>query len=154
MAGLPMVKEILAQSVKKPVTNLFPAVRLPKSITGFLGSVAEVKAEIVPPVETPPAFRGKIAYDRSACNGCGLCLKVCPAHAIDQVVYPPVTVQVTDAEGNVTEKVKKEKRIRIYVSSCIFCGQCTDICAKNALSLQNEFLLATEDRFAESQIVE
>ncbi|HJK51562.1 MAG TPA: 4Fe-4S binding protein, partial [Methanocorpusculum sp.] len=82
MAGLPMVKEILAQSVKKPVTNLFPAVRLPKSITGFLGSVAEGKAEIVPPVETPPAFRGKIAYDRSACNGCGLCLKVCPAHAI------------------------------------------------------------------------
>ena len=52
------------------------------------------------------------------------------------------------------EKVKKEKRIRIYVASCIFCGQCTDVCAKSALSLDDEFLLATEDRFAESQIVE
>ncbi len=151
---LPMFREILSQSVKKPATNLFPAARLPKSITGFLGSVADGKAEIVPPVATPAAFRGKIAYDRTICNGCGLCLKVCPAHAIEQVVYPPMTVRVTDAEGNVTEKVKTEKRIRIYVSSCIFCGQCTDICAKNALSLEDAFLLATEDRFAESQIVE
>lgn len=149
-----MLKEILTQSVKKPVTNLFPAVRLPKSITGFLSSAAEGKAEILPPVETPPAFRGKISYDRAACNGCGLCMKVCPAHAIEQVVYPPVTVRVTDAEGNVSEKVKKEKRIRIYVGNCIFCGQCTDICAKNALAMSDAFLLATEDRFAESQIVE
>ena len=171
MAGLPMLREILAQSVKKPVTNLFPAVRLPKSVTGFLGSAAEGKAEILPPVETPPAFRGKISYDRAACNGCGLCMKVCPAHAIEQVVYPPVTVRVTDAEGNgskakpclaeqaqracrLSEKVKKEKRIRIYVGNCIFCGQCTDICAKNALAMGDAFLLATEDRFAESQIVE
>lgn len=154
MAGLPMFKEILVQSVKKPVTNLFPALRLPKSITGFLGSVAEGKVAITPPVATPPAFRGKIEYDRTACNGCGLCLKVCPAHAIEQVVYPPVTVSVTDAEGNVSAKVKKEKRVRIYVANCIFCGQCTDICSRNALSMSSEFLLATEDRFAESQIVE
>lgn len=154
MAGLPMLREILTQSVKKPVTNLFPAVHLPKSITGFLGSAAEGKAEILPPVETPPAFRGKISYDRAACNGCGLCMKVCPAHAIEQVVYPPVTIRVTDAEGNSSEKVKKEKRIRIYVGNCIFCGQCTDICAKNALAMGDAFLLATEDRFAESQIVE
>ena len=154
MAGLPMMKEILVQSVKKPVTNLFPAVRLPRSITGFLGSIAEGKAAITPPVPTPAAFRGKIVYDRAACNGCGLCLKVCPAHAIEQVVYPPVTVSVTDAEGNVFEKVKKEKRIRIYVASCIFCGQCIDICAKKALSQSPEFLLAAEDRFAETQIIE
>lgn len=154
MAGLPMFKEILMQSVKKPVTNLFPAVHLPKSITSFLGSVAEGKAEIIPPVQTPPAFRGKIVYDRAVCNGCGLCLKVCPAYAIEQIAYPPVTVSVTDAEGNVTEKMNIEKRIRIYVASCIFCGQCTDICAKSALSMSDEFLLATEDRFAESQIVE
>lgn len=154
MAGLPMLREILVQSVKKPVTNLFPAVRLPKSITGFLGSVAEGKAAVTPPVETPPAFRGRIVYDRDACNGCGLCLKVCPAHAIEQVVYPPVTVRMTDAEGNVSEKVKKEKRVRIYVSSCIFCGQCTDICSRDALRMGDAFLIATEDRFAEEQIVE
>lgn len=149
-----MLKEILVQSVKKPVTNLFPAIRLPHSITEFLGRVDAGTAKIVPPIVTPQKFRGKILYDRNACNGCGLCLKVCPAHAIEPIAYPPVTVSVTDAEGTVTEKVKKEKRIRIYVSSCIFCGQCTDICSKNALSMSDEFLLATEDRFAEHQIVE
>ncbi|MDR3102088.1 MAG: 4Fe-4S binding protein [Methanocalculaceae archaeon] len=154
MAKLPMFREILGQSVKKPVTNLFPTIRMPKSITRFFRSVTEGKAEIVPPVATPPVFRGKIVYDRTACNGCGLCLKVCPTHAIEQVAYPPMTVTVTDEKGNVTEKLKTEKRIRIYIASCVFCGQCSDICTKGAVAMGNEFLLATEDRFAEEQIAE
>jgi formate hydrogenlyase subunit 6/NADH:ubiquinone oxidoreductase subunit I len=157
MAGLPMMKEILMQSIKKPVTNLFPATRLPKSITKFFESVAEGKTEIIPPIATPPEFRGKIVYDRNSCNGCGLCQKVCPAHAIEQVVYLPMTNNRTNLEGNVTENTKEmrmEKRIRIYVANCVFCGQCTDICSKNALSMSDEFLLATEDRFAKTQIVD
>jgi formate hydrogenlyase subunit 6/NADH:ubiquinone oxidoreductase subunit I len=81
-------------------------------------------------------------------------LKICPAHAIEQVDYPSATICVTNTENNVTEKVKREKRIRIYVASCVFCGQCTDICSKSALSMSDEFLLATENRFAETQIVE
>jgi formate hydrogenlyase subunit 6/NADH:ubiquinone oxidoreductase subunit I len=157
MAGLPMVKEILIQSIKKPVTNLFPVTRLPKSITKFFESVAEGKMKIIPPIATPPGFRGKIAYNRNICNGCGLCLKVCPAHAIEQVVYPPMTNSGTNLESNVTKNIKEmktEKRIRIYVANCVFCGQCTDICSKNALSMSGEFLLATEDRFAETQVVD
>lgn len=151
---LPMFREVLSQSVKKPATNLFPAPRLPDSITGFLDLVANGKAEIIPPVPTPLNYRGKIQYDRNTCIGCGLCLKVCPAHAIEQVVYPPVKVTVTDAEGKVSEKMKTEKRIRIYVSSCIFCGQCTDICPKDSLSMSDAFLLATVDRFSDEQVVE
>jgi formate hydrogenlyase subunit 6/NADH:ubiquinone oxidoreductase subunit I len=57
-------------------------------------------------------------------------------------------------EGNIIENMKMEKRIRIYVANCVFCGQCTDICSKNALLMSDEFLLATEDRFAETQIVD
>ena len=144
----PMLKEILVQSVKKPVTNLFPAARLPKTITGFLGQVSEGKAALVPPVETPAAMRGKLLYDRNLCNGCGLCMKVCPAHAIEHVVYPAPPAK--DAE----DKPRAQKRVRIYVGNCIFCGQCIDICPKGAISQSPEFLLATEDRFAESQIIE
>ncbi|MDR0439332.1 MAG: 4Fe-4S dicluster domain-containing protein, partial [Methanocalculaceae archaeon] len=129
MAGLPMIKEILMQSMKKPVTNLFPAVHLPKSLAEFFESVADGKAEIIPPIATPPAFRGKIAYDRNICNGCGLCLKVCPAHAIEQVAHLPTTNSGTNVEGNIIENMKMEKRIRIYVANCVFCGQCTDICS-------------------------
>lgn len=143
-----MLKEILVQSVKKPVTNLFPAARLPKTITGFLGKVSEGKAALIPPVETPNAMRGKLVYDRKLCNGCGLCMKVCPAHAIEQVVYPVPPMK----EGE--DKPRAPKRVRIYVGNCIFCGQCIDICPKDAISQSSEFLLATEDRFAESQIIE
>ena len=145
---LPMLKEILAQSVKKPVTNLFPAERLPKSITGFLEDVGRGKANLIPPVETPEHMRGKLSYNRNLCNGCGLCMKVCPAHAIEQVVYPVPPAK----EGE--EQPRAQKRIRIYVGNCIFCGQCIDICPKEAISQTSEFLLAAEDRFAESQIIE
>ncbi|MDO9522482.1 MAG: 4Fe-4S binding protein [Methanocorpusculum sp.] len=144
----PMLKEILVQSVKKPVTNLFPAARLPKTITGFLGKVSEGKAALIPPVETPENMRGKLLYDRNLCNGCGLCMKVCPAHAIEQVTYPVPPAK----EGE--DKPRVQKRVRIYVGNCIFCGQCIDICPKDAISQSSEFLLATEDRFAESQIIE
>lgn len=145
---LPMLKEILVQVVKKPVTNLFPAARLPKTITGFLDQVKSGKAVLTPPVETPVGMRGKLVYDRSLCNGCTLCIKVCPSHAIELVTYPIPPVK----EGE--DKPRAEKRIRIYVANCIFCGQCTDICSKSAITQSSEFLLATEDKFAESQIIE
>ncbi len=75
-------------------------------------------------------------------------MKVCPAHAIEHVVYPAPPAK--DAE----DKPRAQKRVRIYVGNCIFCGQCIDICPKGAISQSPEFLLATEDRFAESQIIE
>jgi len=140
---LPMFFEVIAQAFKKPATNKFPAKYLPKTITGFLGKVQTGEAQIIAPVEQPKNMRGKMVYDRSVCNGCGLCQKVCPAHAIEQVVHAPKD------EGE-----KPQKRIRIYIGNCIFCGQCIDICAKHALSQSDEFLLAAEDRFADSQIVE
>jgi ferredoxin len=134
MIRLPMVPELLRQLFKKPATNAFPARHLPPSVTEFLSQVANGKAAINPPVPVPLKFRGKIAYDRESCIGCTLCLKVCPAHAIE---FLPET-----------------KRVRIYVTQCIFCSQCNDICPKDSLHMTPEFLLACEDRYAESQIVE
>ena len=134
MIRLPMIPELLIQMLKKPATNAFPARYLPPSVTEFLAKVARGEAAINPPVPAPPKFRGKIAYDRESCIGCSLCLKVCPAHAIE---FLPST-----------------KRIRIYVAQCVFCSQCNDICPKGSLHMTLEFLLACENRFAESQIVE
>lgn len=134
MIRLPMMPELLAQLFKKPATNSFPARYLPASVTEFLARVAKGEVAINPPVPVPPNYRGKIAYEREGCIGCQLCLKICPSNAIE---YLPET-----------------KRIRIYVTQCIFCSQCTDICPKGGLSMTPEFLLACEDRYAESQIVE
>ncbi|MDE4907424.1 4Fe-4S binding protein [Methanogenium marinum] len=134
MSRLPMFPEALRQFLKKPATNLFPARYLPKSITGFLGKVAAGEATINPPVAVPKNFRGKIAYDRDACIGCKLCIRVCPAHAI--------------------EFIPETKTVRIFVTQCIFCSQCNDACPVSCLHMSDEFMVADADRYSENLIVE
>ncbi len=134
MSFLPLIPELLSQLFKKPATNQFPAKYLPPSVTEYLAKVGAGTATLTPPVPTPPKFRGKIAYQRDGCIGCGLCLKVCPSHAI--------------------ELIPETKRIRVWVDQCIFCSQCTDICPKGGLHMTDEFMLADEDRYSENLIVE
>lgn len=132
--SFPMVKELLDQLFRKPNTNPFPTPQLPATVTGFLAQVDKGQATVNPPVPTPPKLRGKMTYNRETCIGCNLCIKVCPAHAIDPI--PAV------------------KKIRIFVSQCIQCGQCCEICPKQSLALSDEFLNASHDRYDRSLIVE
>jgi NAD(P)H-quinone oxidoreductase subunit I len=134
MVLLPMVPELIRQLLSNPATNKFPAKYLPPSITDYLRLVKEGKASMNPPIGVPPNFRGKIVYERDACTGCTLCVRVCPSNAI--------------------EVLPETKRMRIWITQCIFCSQCTDACPKNGLRMSEEFLLADEDRFSEQLIVE
>lgn len=134
MKFLPLLPELIRQFFREPATNTFPAKYLPPTVTGFLKDVGTGKATLIPPVPTPPKFRGKITYQRDSCIGCGLCAKVCPAHAIELI---------TDT-----------KQIRIWVDQCIFCSQCTTICPKSCLAMSEVFLLADENRYSENLIVE
>ncbi|MGB2983197.1 MAG: 4Fe-4S binding protein [Candidatus Bipolaricaulia bacterium] len=45
------------------------------------------KATIHPPVPMQKALRGKIAYDREKCIGCGICETICPVRVIQ--LYQP-----------------------------------------------------------------
>ncbi|MBN2395459.1 MAG: 4Fe-4S dicluster domain-containing protein [Candidatus Atribacteria bacterium] len=130
----PMGFELLKQLFKKPATNLFPVTYCPDSILKLLGKVEKGEAKINPPVEIPKNFRGKIVYDRDACIGCKLCIKVCPAEAI--------------------EFIPDNKKVKIHIDRCIFCAQCNDICPKNCLNMSEEFLLADADRLSSKLIVE
>ena len=130
----PMVQELLGQLFQKPNTNPFPAAQLPPTVTGLLEKVGRGEATLNPPVLVPPKLRGKMTYNRDTCIGCKLCLKVCPAHAIDFIEGP--------------------KKIRIFVSQCIQCGQCTEICPKQCLALSEEFLNASHDRYADELVVD
>ena len=129
-----MVPQVLGQMFRKPFTNKFPAKYAPASTTNFLADVAAGKAELIPPIETPENFRGKITYDRETCIGCKLCIKVCPTDAI--------------------EYIEENKKIKIYLSRCCYCAQCNDICPANCLKMSNEFLLADADKYAKDLIVE
>ena len=55
-----MIPYILRMLVKKPETNLYPAVK------------AQVEDH----------FRGALKFDRTRCIGCKLCMRVCPSNAI------------------------------------------------------------------------
>jgi ferredoxin len=129
-----MLPSVFVQMFKKPWTNKFPAKYAPANTSKFFADVDSGKAKLVPPVETPPNFRGKIKYDKEKCIGCELCLKVCPCNAIE---FKP-----------------EEKKIKIFLARCCFCSQCNDICPVNCLSMSNEFLLADVDPYSKNLVVE
>jgi len=129
-----MLSQVFSQMFKKPFTNRFPAKYAPKNTTKFLEEVGAGRAEIIPPIEVPDGFRGKIQYDKDKCIGCKLCIKVCPSEAI--------------------EFTEENKKIKIYLSRCTFCSQCNDICPVKCLSMSNEFLLADSDKYSKDLIVE
>jgi formate hydrogenlyase subunit 6/NADH:ubiquinone oxidoreductase subunit I len=103
-----IIPEIFRMLVKKPATVNYPQ---------------EKKV-------MPKNFRGKIKFDSKACIGCKICMRDCPAKAIE--ISP--TGQ---------EKVFKSK---FYLDRCIFCAQCVDSCPRKALSSSTEFELAHFDR--------
>jgi formate hydrogenlyase subunit 6/NADH:ubiquinone oxidoreductase subunit I len=98
-----MLREVLRSVGKKPATVRYPRVR----------------------VTMPPDFRGKLVFDPAKCIGCKLCMRDCPAGAIEIV------------------KVGEKKfEARIDQAKCIACGQCVDSCPKQALLLTGDFELA------------
>ena len=77
-------------------------------------------------------FRGALKFYPERCVGCHMCERVCPSNAI-----------VIENTGTAEEKVF---RAVVRLDKCIFCGQCTDSCAKNALENTADFELASPDR--------
>lgn len=129
-----MLFELVRQMFEKPATNKFPAKYAPKTVHGLIAAVQAGKTKLNPPIPVPEGFRGKIQYDREACIGCQLCIKVCPAHAI--------------------EFLPDKKKIRIFVAQCIRCAQCTDVCPKKCLWMSTEFANADTDKCSKDLIVD
>lgn len=71
---------------------------------------------------TPDRLRGKLIWDYRHCNGCGLCVKDCPANAIELVVLD-----------------RKTKRFVMEYDEnrCIYCAQCVKTCRSEAMRLSN-----------------
>jgi len=128
-----IVKTILKQLFLTPATNKFPAKYAPKSTLQFLDKVTKGELKMIPPIAVPPKFRGKISLNRESCTGCQLCIRVCPTKAI--------------------EFIPEEKKVKIFIARCCFCAQCNDICPTGSLSMTDEFLLSSYDKYAEELIV-
>lgn len=89
------------------------------------------------PKVKPDRFRGKLVFDPAKCIGCKLCMKDCPAGAIEiRTVAPKVFA------------------CDVRLDRCMFCGQCVDSCAKKALTMTREFELAGTSREALKMVYE
>ena len=124
---------VLKQLFQKPATNKFPAKYAPASAIQFLDKVTKGELKMILPIPVPPAFRGKVAFYRDKCNGCQLCLRICPTRAI--------------------EFLSEEKKVKVFISGWGFCSQCVEICPVDALAMTDEFLLSNFDKYAGELVI-
>jgi len=96
-----MIGDVIRSLFRRPATEMYPFERSP----------------------APEHFRGKLHYDPEKCSGCQLCVKDCPANAIELLVV---------------DKVNKRFVMRYHLDRCTFCDQCVVSCRFKCLSLSNE----------------
>lgn len=96
-----MFGDVIKSLFRKPVTEKYPFV----------------------PSAAPSDFRGKLIYDSEKCSGCLLCMKDCPANAIEILTV---------------DKVNKKFVMRYNMDRCTFCAQCVMNCRFNCISMSDE----------------
>ena len=88
--------------------------------------------------DLPERFRGAQILKRrpdgkERCVGCGLCVAICPSHAI--------TLETSSGENG--EKVVDF--YQIHLGLCIYCGFCQEVCPVSAVFMGKDFELAVLD---------
>jgi 4Fe-4S ferredoxin len=65
-----------------------------------------------------------ICLNKELCDGCGICVEICPKEAI-------LDIPAKIVEGHLIKK----PRIDFDIEKCILCGECVVLCPLNALSM-------------------
>src|ERR1700690_4362496 len=96
-----MFSDVFRSIFVKPVTQLYPKER------------------------THPAerYRGKLSFSPVACTGCGLCIKDCPAKAIELTTL---------------DRAAKRFDMTYHMERCLYCGQCEVSCKFKCINLAHD----------------
>ncbi len=96
-----MIGDITRSLSKKPVTQLYPFER----------------------TDAPERLRGKLLFEAGKCTGCKICVRDCPANALDL---------------HVIDKAAKRFVLVFHSDRCTFCAQCVFSCNFDAIALSHE----------------
>jgi formate hydrogenlyase subunit 6/NADH:ubiquinone oxidoreductase subunit I len=81
------------------------------------------------PAVIPLGFRGRVVNNAENCTGCSLCVRDCPASALE-----------------LKRESKKVFQLVYYPDRCAYCGQCELSCNFDAIHLDSFYVNATQDR--------
>jgi len=81
------------------------------------------------PAELPEGYRGRVVINAENCRGCSLCVRDCPAEALE-----------------LERKGKDQYRLIYHPDRCAYCGQCEVSCNFDAIHLSNEFVKGKMER--------
>ncbi|MCS7060734.1 MAG: 4Fe-4S dicluster domain-containing protein [Anaerolineae bacterium] len=96
-----MLGDLLRSLFRRPVTERYPFVKR----------------------APPERLRGALRYDPANCSGCMLCMKDCPANALELITI---------------DRKAKKFVMRYHADRCTFCAQCVASCRFKCLNMSNE----------------
>jgi len=88
-------------------------------------------------LDPPERFRGRLIWDDTECIRCSMCVRDCPCDVLELVERD---------DGSVDDKGKPVRDLVAIMKRCIFCGQCSWVCPKDALRFERVFELAQADK--------
>jgi len=107
-----MFNDVIGSLIRKPATRRYPFER----------------------VAAPDRLRGKLLWDAEKCTACSLCVKDCPAEAL---------------EVSLVDKASKRIVFRYHLDRCTYCAQCVISCRTQALTMAHDaWELAGTDKSA------
>lgn len=83
------------------------------------------------PLDMFSSYRGYVRNDLTKCNGCGICVPVCPVKALD-----------FKAESRMDGSINVQE-FRIDLGKCFSCSACIEVCPEASLFYSKDFELVT-----------